>query len=150
MSDQCRKLLLVNKDAHFNDYAMGKLYSQGTKIVSALSGKEALDALKADDYGFVVIDEHLPDIKSAALIKKMKPLLPKECLFITLSQKKRKPQLNNTPFLEADLDIEKDDEMHFLEHIKKVIETGKIEKKITQPMFRRPSAKLKRKIEIEE
>jgi len=77
-------ILLVDDDERLRNAAGKVLASEGYHVVSAASGREAVEALKQEAFGLVVSDLRLPDLDGIALLKQTRELLPEaEVVMIT-------------------------------------------------------------------
>jgi two-component system response regulator HydG len=77
-------ILLVDDDERLRTAAGKVLAAEGYRVVSAASGREALDALKQQSVELVISDLRLPDVDGIALIKQIRQLRPdSEIVMIT-------------------------------------------------------------------
>ena len=77
-------ILLVDDDERLRHAAGKVLAAEGYQVVSAASGREALEVLKQEGVALVVSDLRLPDLDGIALLKQVRELLPEaEVVMIT-------------------------------------------------------------------
>ena len=77
-------ILLVDDDERLRNAAGKVLTAEGYRIVSAASGREALERLNQETVALVVSDLRLPDLDGIALLKRIRELRPEaEVVMIT-------------------------------------------------------------------
>jgi two-component system, NtrC family, response regulator HydG len=77
-------ILLVDDDQRLRSAADKVLTAEGYGVVSAGSGREALECLKREAFALVVSDLRLPDLDGIALLKQVREFLPEaEVVMIT-------------------------------------------------------------------
>ena len=77
-------ILLVDDDERLRNAAGKVLAAEGYRVVSAASGREALEVLKQEAVALVISDLRLPDLDGIALLKQARELLPEaEVVMIT-------------------------------------------------------------------
>lgn len=60
--DQKKKVLIVDDDVEFVQQLTAKFETQGMGVVTALSGKEALDYVRDNNVDFIVLDFIMPEM----------------------------------------------------------------------------------------
>lgn len=79
MTDQAIRLLLVDDEAGFLDVLTKRLGRRGLTVTPAISGTEAIQSLRKNDYDVAILDLKLEDmdgIEVLEIFKKMVPELP--------------------------------------------------------------------------
>ncbi len=77
-------ILLVDDDERLRNAADKVLSAEGYGVVTAASGREALELLKKEAFALVVSDLRLPDLDGIALLKQAREFLPEaEVIMIT-------------------------------------------------------------------
>jgi DNA-binding NtrC family response regulator len=77
-------ILLVDDDERLRKAAGKVLAAEGYNVVSAASGREALEVLKQEAVALVVSDLRLPDLDGIALLQQVREILPEaEVVMIT-------------------------------------------------------------------
>ena len=102
-------ILLVDDDERLRDAAGKVLTGEGYIVLSAASGREALDILKQHAVALVVSDLRLPDLDGIALLKQVREFLPEaEVVMITgygsIEKAVEAMQLGAYDFLQKPLD----------------------------------------------
>ena len=102
-------ILLVDDDERLRNAAGKVLAAEGYRVVSAASGREALEILKQEAFALVVSDLRLPDLDGIALLKQARELLPEaEVVMITghgsIEKAVEAMQLGAYDFLQKPLD----------------------------------------------
>ncbi len=77
-------ILVVDDDERLRNAAGKVLAAEGYRVVSAASGREALEILQQEAFALVISDLRLPDLDGIALLKQARELLPEaEVVMIT-------------------------------------------------------------------
>jgi DNA-binding NtrC family response regulator len=102
-------ILLVDDDEKLRNAAGKVLAAGGYRVVSAASGREALEVLRREAFDLVVSDLRLPDLDGIALLKQARELLPEaEVVMITgygsIEKAVEAMQLGAYDFLQKPLD----------------------------------------------
>jgi DNA-binding NtrC family response regulator len=102
-------VLLVDDDERLRNAAGKVLTTEGYSVVSAASGREALEVLKGEAVALVVSDLRLPDLDGIALLKQVRELVPEaEVVMITgygsIEKAVEAMQLGAYDFLQKPLD----------------------------------------------
>jgi len=103
------RILLVDDDERLRMAAGKVLAAEGYQVLSAASGREALQVLKQEGVALVVSDLRLPDLDGIALLKQVRDFLPEaEVVMITgygsIEKAVEAMQLGAYDFLQKPLD----------------------------------------------
>lgn len=71
------KVMIVDDDAHILQLYKMELMEEGYEIVTASTGKEAMEIFEKEDPDLVTLDILMPDIDGITLLRKMKELRPR-------------------------------------------------------------------------
>ncbi len=71
-----KAILVVDDDPKMLKLLALKFAQKGYRVITAQSGKDALDALKLEKPGLVLLDMLMPDMNGLEVLKKIKKLQP--------------------------------------------------------------------------
>lgn len=71
------KVLVVDDDAHILRLYKEELEEEGYDVVTASTGKEALERFEQEEPDLVTLDILMPDIDGISLLRRMKELRPR-------------------------------------------------------------------------
>lgn len=71
------KILVVDDDAHILRLYKLELEEEGYEVLTAGSGKDALEKFESEDVDLVTLDILMPDVDGISLLRKMKELKPR-------------------------------------------------------------------------
>lgn len=71
------KVMIVDDDAHILQLYKMELLEEGYEIVTASTGKEAMEIFEKENPDLVTLDILMPDIDGITLLRKMKELKPR-------------------------------------------------------------------------
>ena len=71
------KVLIVDDDSHILQLYKVELEEEGYEVVTASTGKEAMEVFEKVDPDLVTLDILMPDIDGITLLRKMKELRPR-------------------------------------------------------------------------
>lgn len=70
------KILIIDDEERLNDYIKTYLGKRGYEIVTALTGKEALDIYEKEKPDIILLDLGLPDMDGREVLKEIKAKVP--------------------------------------------------------------------------
>jgi DNA-binding response OmpR family regulator len=71
------KVMIVDDDPHILELYKVELLEEGYEIVTASTGKEAMEVFEKENPDLVTLDILMPDIDGITLLRKMKELKPR-------------------------------------------------------------------------
>ena len=71
------RILVVDDDAHILKLYQVELEEEGHEVVTAGTGKEAIETFEKEDFDLVTLDILMPDIDGISLLRRMKELKPR-------------------------------------------------------------------------
>lgn len=71
------KVMIVDDDPHILELYKVELLEEGHEIVTASTGKEAMEIFEKENPDLVTLDILMPDIDGITLLRKMKELRPR-------------------------------------------------------------------------
>jgi DNA-binding response OmpR family regulator len=71
------RILVVDDDVHILKLYQVELEEEGFDVVTAGTGKEAMELFEKEDFDLVTLDILMPDIDGISLLRKMKELKPR-------------------------------------------------------------------------
>jgi DNA-binding response OmpR family regulator len=71
------KILVVDDDAHILKLYKVELQEEGYEVVTAGTGKEAMEVFEKEEPDLVTLDILMPDIDGISLLRKMKEMRPR-------------------------------------------------------------------------
>jgi DNA-binding response OmpR family regulator len=71
------KILVVDDDAHILKLYKVELEEEGYEVVTAGTGKEAMEKFEQEDPDLVTLDILMPDIDGISLLRRMKEVKPR-------------------------------------------------------------------------
>jgi DNA-binding response OmpR family regulator len=71
------KVMIVDDDPHILELYKVELLEEGYEIVTASTGKEAMEVFENENPDLVTLDILMPDIDGITLLRKMKELKPR-------------------------------------------------------------------------
>jgi DNA-binding response OmpR family regulator len=71
------KILVVDDDAHILKLYQVELQEEGHEVVTASTGKEAMEVFEKEEPDLVTLDILMPDIDGISLLRRMKELRPR-------------------------------------------------------------------------
>ncbi len=71
------KILVVDDDAHILKLYKVELEEDGYNVVTASTGKEAMEKFEQEDPDLVTLDILMPDIDGISLLRRMKEMRPR-------------------------------------------------------------------------
>jgi DNA-binding response OmpR family regulator len=71
------KVLIVDDDAHILQLYKMELEEEGYEVLTASTGKEAMEVFEKENPDLVTLDILMPDIDGITLLRKMKELKPR-------------------------------------------------------------------------
>jgi DNA-binding response OmpR family regulator len=71
------KVMIVDDDPHILELYKVELLEEGYEIVTASTGKEAMEIFEKEHPDLVTLDILMPDIDGITLLRKMKELRPR-------------------------------------------------------------------------